>query len=180
MHKQVCATIKLMEYHGFSAYENKEALEAILANHDIQNVLDVGAGEGYYGKLIGDRAKVTAIEIWQPTVRHLESLQVYANVIDGDIRNFNYDQSYDLIIFGDVLEHLHLDEAIAVWQGAMDNADIVMVSIPNGSYPQGAIHGNEAEAHLIENAEADLIPQLTTPSTTFKYPITTTYVWINK
>ena len=160
-----------MEYHGFSAYENKEAIGAIFANHDIQEVLDVGAGEGYYGKLINNRARVTAVEIWKPTVRHLESLQQYANVIEADIRNFNYDQSYDLIIFGDVLEHLHLDEAIKVWQEAIDNADIVIVSIPNGSYPQGAIHGNEAEAHLIENAEADLIPKLTKPTTTFTYPV---------
>lgn len=169
-----------MEYHGLSAYENKEAVEHLFATHDIKEVLDVGAGEGYYGKLINNRARVTAVDIWKPTVSYLQTLPAYSNVIDGDIRNFNYDQPYDLVIFGDVLEHLHLDEAIAVWQNAMASADFVLVSIPNGEYPQTAIHGNEAEAHLIENAEADLIPKLQTPTQTFRYPITTTYLWINK
>ena len=169
------------EYYGLSAYENKEAIDLLFnSHHRIDEVLDVGAGEGYYGKLIGDRATTTAVEVWEPTVRHLETLQDYAKVIHADIRNFEYRQSYDLVIFGDVLEHLHLDEAIAVWQEAMANADIVVVSIPNGSYPQGALHGNEAETHLIENAEADLIPRLTKPTTTMRYNITTTYIWINK
>lgn len=170
------------EPNGYSAYENSEVITDLFKKRAISDVLDVGAGMGFYGKLIKEISPTTnieAVEIWKPTARYLRNLPCYDNVYECDIRNFNWLKSYSLVVFGDVLEHVELDEAIDIWHEAMASADIVMVSIPNGNYPQPAIYGNEAEAHKIENAEQDLIPKLDTPTRIYRYPITSTYIWEN-
>ena len=62
---------------------------------------------------------------------------------------------YDLIIFGDVLEHMTVEDAQAVVDYARDRCDNMLIAVPF-LYEQGAKNGNPYEIHL----QADLTPEL--------------------
>jgi hypothetical protein len=58
--------------------------------------------------------------------------------------------SFDLILICDVIEHFVADEAIALLDLARGQAKWVLVTTPNGAYPQDDVFGNEAERHRSE------------------------------
>lgn len=117
-------------------------------------ILDVGAGWGKYRYLLPTHP-MDACEIWPEYAPSLQPL--YNQVFMTDIRTFNYD-FYDIIIFGDVLEHLTQTEAQDVLKKAMDRCTQVYVVIPY-LYPQ---HGDENpyEEHLQPDLTDVLIKQL--------------------
>jgi 2-polyprenyl-3-methyl-5-hydroxy-6-metoxy-1,4-benzoquinol methylase len=80
-------------------------------------VLDVGCATGYLAEEIADRrsGKVTGIEI-SPTAAN-EARHHCERVIVGDIETLDLDEalgedSYDIVLFADVLEHLSDPEAV--------------------------------------------------------------------
>jgi hypothetical protein len=99
-----------------------------------KRVLDVGAGEGAYGKIIrrvDSSCHIEAVEIFEYSGRFgLDA--IYDKVYMQDIRDFmetNQD-TYDLIIFGDVLEHLSKLDALRVWAGMKPRAKFLLISLP--------------------------------------------------
>lgn len=111
-------------------------------------ILDMGAGGGTYGYYFQDKNyNIDAVELWQESIDQLNRFGWYKNIYQEDIRNFNYPRSYDLIIFGDVLEHLTIEDAQKVLKEAEKHTKAIMVAVPY-NYEQGAYYGNEAERHL--------------------------------
>lgn len=134
-----------------SANEGKDYAAEFIISSNIRTCLDVGPGIGTYASLINKYDYnidiLDCIEIWEPYVKdfHLEDL--YDNVYVGDVRswkNFNY----DLIIFGDVLEHMTKLEAVAVWERAKEQARYAIISIPIIHLPQAGFGGNIYEEHV--------------------------------
>lgn len=166
---------------GVSAFENEQFVKDFVAQHKFKKILDVGAGSGYYGRILkSSGAKIDADEVWKESADYLRETGWYSWITELDIRDYKYEKSvYDLVIFGDVLEHLSLEDAIETFKYALCNAEYVLVSIPNSNYPQEALYGNEHERHLIEDPVKDLLPHL--PETHFvqEYETTNTYVWRN-
>ena len=118
-------------------------------------VLDVGAGEGTYYDLLGDYFKtMDAVEIFEPNIDNYRLEDKYRNVYCTDIRRFKYG-FYDIIIFGDVLEHLETIEAQKVLKYALERCRQVLVAVPY-MYEQGEEEGNVYEIHL----QADLTPEI--------------------
>lgn len=117
-------------------------------------VLDVGAGAGVYLDLIrenlGHNVSVTALEIWEPNVEKFNLASRYNNVIKEDVRNID-DFNYDLVIFGDVLEHMSEADAIKVWNKVSKQAGAAIISIPIIHYHQDAHEGNPYEIHVEED-----------------------------
>jgi predicted TPR repeat methyltransferase len=110
-------------------------------------VLDIGAGEGKYADLIRNRAFVDAVEVWQDNIDKYDLASKYDEVFAVDAREFdNFD--YDLVIFGDVLEHMTEAEAVALWSKARSQAKAIFMSIPIVHLPQGAEGGNPFEVHV--------------------------------
>ena len=60
----------------------------------------------------------------------------------ADIRSFSWPTRYDVVILGDVLEHLTLADALRVWASARAHARYLVLSIPIVEYPQGVHYGN--------------------------------------
>lgn len=113
-------------------------------------VVDVGAGAGTYRDLIGGTADWTAVEIWGPFVREYDLPARYDRVIIGDAVWLDWSLlPCDLVIFGDVLEHLPYDTARWVWSRARQSARWVVGSIPVGEWPQGEVAGNPFETHQV-------------------------------
>ena len=116
--------------------------------------LDVGACDGKWWEILGNYLKMDAIEIFVPNVVIHDLPNKYNQVAIGDIKDFNYDW-YDLIIFGDVIEHMTVEDAQQVLAYAWPRCKDLIVAVPF-EYEQDAIYGNEHERHL----QPDLTPEI--------------------
>ncbi|UQX04551.1 class I SAM-dependent methyltransferase [Streptomyces sp. RerS4] len=112
-------------------------------------VLDAGIGFGLWGGLLRQyldvwsgrvqpsewAVRIDGIEIdekrVQPHARHL-----YTEILVGDIRRLvprrAAEHSYDVILFGDVIEHLPKDDGRALLDAAAGLCGVVVVRIPLG------------------------------------------------
>lgn len=136
-----------------SARENDADLLAYIGDNHTRTILDVGAGSGTYQRIIGRRVThIDAIEAWQPYVEHYALTERYRHVTVTDIRHLatagvTYGTRYDLVIFGDILEHMSRDDALDVWTWAHAIACAGLISLPMRHWAQGPEHGNHFEAH---------------------------------
>lgn len=121
-----------------------------ILSSNISTILDVGAGMGTYAlelSLSGYSGKIYASEIWEPYVNLFKLDTLYTEIYVEDIRersNFKY----DLIIFGDVLEHMDKNDCISIWSKVSKQAKYCLISIPIIHCPQGPIMGNPYETHI--------------------------------
>lgn len=170
---------------GTSARENladvRAFVEGLIEPGHRPLVLDVGAGSGTYADaLFGLPVIMEAVEAWPPAVERLKADRRYAIVYDNDIREAAGPALFrgvDVVIFGDVLEHMTTHQAHVVWDRAYQAGAYVIVSVPNSPYPQGAIDGNHLEEHLILDPVRELIAFLPEPQQVWEYPVTNTYIW---
>jgi hypothetical protein len=127
-----------------------ERLLAFTAPAAVEHIVDAGAGAGtardFYGPVF-PAAKWTAIEVWEPYVAMFGLDARYDEVLVADVREADLPVA-DLYLFGDVLEHMSRDEALAVWGRARKAAPWLVISMPVLDYPQGPEFGNPHEAHL--------------------------------
>lgn len=120
----------------------------------LESIVDVGAGSGTYKKLMAtdlpDDVEWTGIEVWEPNITEFNLNDLYDGVIAQDVRKFNFENlaNRDLVLFGDILEHMTKEEAIAVTDNCLEHCKSLMISIPIVHYPQGAEHGNPYEEHI--------------------------------
>lgn len=119
------------------------------------SILDVGAGEGLYLEYLQPYFKnIEAIEIYKPNITRYHLKKRYKKVYNEDIRCFTYDY-YDIIIFGDIIEHLEVNEAQKVLEYALDRCQEMIVAVPYLN-PQGIEEGNIYEIHK----QADLTDKI--------------------
>jgi hypothetical protein len=127
--------------------------------HRPNTVTDIGSGEGTYARLFRPHHHGTwwtGIEIHHPYIsRHkLRNTKTRRGMYDElhamDARNAP-DHLYhrDLVIAGDVLEHMPRHDAVALLHRIRDaGAWHILVSVPIVPSPQGEVDGNPHEAHL--------------------------------
>lgn len=122
-------------------------------------VLDVGAGRGAYPTVLYPflpNLKFDAVEVWEPYVERFGLKNKYQNVYVVDAREHeNY--AYDLVIFGDVLEHMPKKDAIALWNRVSKQAKFALISIPIVHMPQDEIDGNPYEVHEEEDWSVETV-----------------------
>jgi hypothetical protein len=133
-----------------SSGEGKLDFTSFINKHQPSRVLDVGAGKGTYGilaRICKEFDSLDAVEVWKPYIEDYNLKDIYHNVYESDIRsweNFNY----DLVVFGDILEHMTKEDAVSVWEKASKQAKYALISIPIIHYPQGHLLGNPYEEHV--------------------------------
>lgn len=135
-------------------------------------VLDVGVGFGRWGMIVREFCDVWAGRVQPPEWQvHIEGIEGFAeNIRDYHLVFYNqihredarqalpeqFRSRWDVVIFGDVLEHFHKDEGLYFLRAARAAADYVLVNIPLGSdWPQGEMYQNPFERHLSEWLAAD-------------------------
>lgn len=113
-----------------------------------KNVFDIGVGDGFYGKLLCylfDDINVIGIEKNPIYIGEFDLKKVYNVIIIDDIMNVISKINGDLIIFGDVLEHLEKHDMINVLRTAVNNFGYIIINSPLGFQPQD--HEYEEEIH---------------------------------
>lgn len=108
--------------------------------------LDVGACDGKWSDLLRDYLILDAVEIYQPNIIEHNLREKYHRCIAGDIADLNYNW-YDLIIFGDVIEHLDVKKAQAVLAYAYTRCTDMIIGVPY-QYVQDELYGNPWEKHI--------------------------------
>ena len=114
------------------------------------SVLDVGPGGGIWHQLLPE-FHMDAVEIFKPTADMIRNR--YRTVICADIADVSYD--YDLVIFGDVIEHMTVEKAQKVLAYAKEHSKDIIVAVP-WQYKQGPCYGNQWEEHI----QDDLTPEI--------------------
>lgn len=173
---------------GMSTDAGKPAIIKYILENVTKNskILDVGFGSGIYGKLL--RAflyqNVDGIDVYEDNIKEMGLDKIYDNIYIENILDFDFD-FYDLIIMGDVLEHIELESSKKLLSKFIkeNKCGNIIVSIPY-EYKQGEAYGNPYEKHLQPNANKEymekhypylnLIDMSTIP---LRGGIMATYVW---
>ena len=137
-------------------YFKENIKEYLEKNYDKgSSILDVGAGSGTYYNLLHDYFRnIDGVEVFKPNIENYELEKKYRKVYNEDIKDFRYDY-YDIIIFGDIIEHLEVEEADKVLRYALERCKEIVVALPY-CYKQGIEGGNVYEIHK----QDDLTPSL--------------------
>lgn len=110
-------------------------------------ILDVGCGHGFYIKLLKDHfSKFDAVEVWEPYIEEYKLREMYDNVYNVNIMDFEFEY-YDIIIMGDILEHLSREDAKTILNRLKDKCRELIVVVPY-YLPQDEVFGNKYEIHL--------------------------------
>lgn len=99
---------------GVSPDEGKPAImKYILENiRKDAKILDVGFGSGVYGKLLRafNYQNIDGVDVYAKNIHEMGLDMIYDNIFIENIMDFHFEH-YDLIIMGDVLEHIELESA---------------------------------------------------------------------
>ena len=125
-----------------------------------RSILDVGACDGKWSRLLKDagyKGCIEAVEIFKPNADRLGCY--YDKVYNQDIYGFEYRKNkYDVVIFGDVIEHMTIISAQDVLAYALKKSAEVIVGVPY-QYKQGMIYGNPWERHIQDDLTHELFMQ---------------------
>lgn len=117
-----------------------------------QSILDVGSGAGKYGKLIKSILPSANVEGIEPTQKYIDDYDLngtYDKVHCTTIQDFaksNPRNRYNMVIFGDVLEHFFRSEAIDYIDYFLYRSDWVLALWPT-FMPQDDAMDNAYEIH---------------------------------
>jgi hypothetical protein len=149
----MAATIPAEPQYGGSVslcdYVLKHQLESLRP----RRIVDFGAGAGKNGKIarsvLREEATIIAVEGFEPTARMLAAEGPYDAVCHALIQDWVFadQESYDLAIFGDVLEHLRPGEIHGVLRQCLKKFSHIIVVCPLHDILQNEISGNALEAH---------------------------------
>lgn len=130
---------------------------------NITTVVDIGPGSGTYINLIKEEAKCCVnatwigVEIWKPYIEKFQLESRYNKILNQDIRTVNWSNlSPDVVIAGDVLEHMTKDDAVALVNQILTVAKTLIISIPIRYMPQDEhAYENPHEAHIKDDWSHD-------------------------
>ncbi|WP_068922185.1 class I SAM-dependent methyltransferase [Planobispora rosea] len=115
-------------------------------------VIDIGPGAGTYARLMRPHheARWIGIEAWGPYIADygLDDLYDIVHVADARLVDWTWFPTTDLVIIGDVLEHMTTLHACVLLERLKRTADNLLVSIPVLHLDQDAVNGNPFERHI--------------------------------
>lgn len=113
-------------------------------------ILDVGFGAGAYGKLLRSfyYLNIDGLDVYDGHIKEMGLDKIYDNIYIENVLDFDFEY-YDLIIMGDVLEHMELESAKKVLSSIIeeDKCFQMIISVPY-CYEQNELYGNSYEKHL--------------------------------
>ncbi|MBM4176042.1 MAG: class I SAM-dependent methyltransferase [Ignavibacteria bacterium] len=149
---------------GTSNWQNISYCVELIRRINPKTILDVGVGFGRWGILCREflevwggkihnkdwTKQIDGIEIFPDNIQEYHKY-FYSKIIVDDAYKYIFENDflYDLIIFGDVLEHFEKCKAIELLEHSMKKSKYVLLNIPIGKYwKQNEIYENKYEKHL--------------------------------
>ena len=138
-------------------YYKKEVKEYLVNKFDRKaTILDVGAGCGTYYDLLHDYfTHIDAVEVFKNNIRRYRLHTKYRKVYAMNIIDFIYND-YDIVIFGDIIEHLTEKEARKVLDYAYKHCKEMIVAVPY-QLKQDEVDGNKYEIHIQDDLTNDIV-----------------------
>lgn len=127
----------------------KEDIKKYLSDkyHKESTILDVGPGVGTYSDLLKLYfPNIDCCEIFEPYVKKYKLQNKYKNVYVCNICDFEFDR-YDVIILGDVLEHLSIEDGQKLLEKFKNKCNECIICVPYKT-KQRASNNNIYEIHL--------------------------------
>lgn len=149
---------------GTANWQNLSDAVELIRTIKPRSVLDVGCGFGRWGFLCREFLDIWEGRVWpeqwKVTICGVEAFKanitavhrtIYSSILYGDFSRI-YPQfspsSFDLVILGDVLEHMTKEHAEIAFRAACNIGTYVLLVVPFGNdWPQGALYGNRFEEH---------------------------------
>jgi 16S rRNA A1518/A1519 N6-dimethyltransferase RsmA/KsgA/DIM1 with predicted DNA glycosylase/AP lyase activity len=133
---------------GSWGYFKNEIHEYLTKNFSKDDkVLDVGCGQGDYHEILKTHFNtIDCVEIWEPYIEKYNLKEKYNNVFCTNMLNFEFNH-YDIIIMGDILEHLERNDAVVLLDKIVHKCNEIIVVVPY-NLPQETVYGNVYERHL--------------------------------
>lgn len=121
-----------------------------------KEILDIGPGQGTYAKLLDQHKNIDAVEVWAPYITKFKLETIYRNITNMNVSDYakQMNRNYDLIIMGDILEHLIVEDAQQVLDTFKSRANFILVAVPYKSKQSRKI--NTFENHLQEDLTHEL------------------------
>jgi SAM-dependent methyltransferase len=144
---------------GNWGYLGPDVKQYLVENFDPSNtILDIGCGHGFYIKLLKDHfQKFDAVEVWAPYIEEYKLTEMYDNVYNVNILDFEFEY-YDIIIMGDILEHLSREDARNLLYRLKDKCKELIVVVPY-YLPQDEVFGNKYEIHLQPDLDDEIMSE---------------------
>jgi hypothetical protein len=122
-----------------------------------RRVVDVGPGDGCWGRIVSlmfPDCNIMGIELSPKWFVYCGALGVYDTLINEDITTAIYGASGDVIIFGDILEHIEKGNSMKTLSEAVKRFKYVIINAPVGFVPQE--HEDIEEIHRCGITKDDL------------------------
>lgn len=172
----------------------------MMAAGHIKKIFDVGAGAGAYSIIAREQAqaatqwqknlpadfRLDCSEIYTPYIQQHDLLSRYHHVYEGSIVDtIDKVPNYDLIIMGDVLEHLTREEAVYVVNELKKKCKYIWLSVPvQPKYPwqvgykqdPSEWQENPSNEHLHEWSIDEMIVEFGSPALLAVFPVITVFV----
>ena len=133
----------------------KEIAEWCKNLEGINKIIDIGVGSGTYAKMfrklrLFPDSTLIGIEAWEPYIKEYSLNERYHTIINEDVRKVDFSKigQVDLVVMGDVLEHITKEEAVALVNVLSQFTRYAIISIPIIHYPQDEYEGNPYEIHV--------------------------------
>ncbi len=127
-------------------------IEKFIQKWRYTSYFDIGIGAGKYGKIIKrnhPKAKLTGIEIDSEYINKFNLFETYDEVIQGDIRDYiNKNDGFiaDVVIIGDIIEHLFKSEGVDLLNYLVYRTKKIIVIYPK-KYVQYNVNNKSHESH---------------------------------
>ena len=147
----------------YSSFIFDRSIEEIIRLLKPETFLDLGAGAGKYGKIarkINPSIKLTAVEIEIDYVKKFNLSSIYDevwNISAMDLINPKYyDSTFDVIMIGDIIEHLKKSDGIDLLNFLIYRCRWIILEFPY-RYIQNSVDGYYSEAHISVWTKDDFI-----------------------
>lgn len=136
----------------YSTSKGKEMIRKLIVESGFVNILDVGVGSGAYGRLLRDvgGVKITGIDAVDYRNRYKRLNDLYDAYYVVDMRDETFWSNagrFNCVIFGDVIEHVSVQDAKKVLQCAKAVSDCIIVAVPYLA-PQDEAGFGKYEIHI--------------------------------
>ena len=147
----------------YSSFIFDRSIEEIILLLKPGTILDLGSGAGKYGELakkINPSIKLTAVEIEKDYIENFKLPSIYDEVWNISVTDLinpkYYNSTFDLIVIGDIIEHLKKSDGIDLLNFLIYRCRWIILEFPH-RYLQNSVDGYHSEAHISVWTKDDFI-----------------------